>query len=92
MLGGEGIARFQRVVKDYIVDVASARARNLTAANQQLAQPITLHAHYVAGATLSVLAWWIENDRPLSPRQMAEYLISPHGLLVSAPTPVEKTS
>jgi AcrR family transcriptional regulator len=92
MLGGEGIGRFQRLVKDYIVDVASSRATGLTVAHRDLAQPIELHAHYVAGATLSVLVWWIENDRPFSPRQMAEYLMSPHGTRLSTSTSPEKTS
>jgi AcrR family transcriptional regulator len=92
MLGGEGIGRFQKQVKDYIVDVASTRVRDLTSANPQLAQPIVMHAHYVAGATLSLLAWWLENDLPLSPRHMAQYLMSPHGLPLSGPPPREKTS
>jgi AcrR family transcriptional regulator len=90
MLRGEGTGRFRNLIKEYIVDVASARARDLTSANQP--RQIEMHAHFVAGATLSLLAWWIENDLPFSPRQMAQYLMSPHGMLVSAPTPQEKTS
>jgi AcrR family transcriptional regulator len=87
MLGGEGIGRFQNLVKNYIVEVASARAPHLTSANQLLTRPIAMHAHYVAGATLSLLAWWLANDLPFSPRQMAQYLMSPHGLILSAPIP-----
>jgi AcrR family transcriptional regulator len=92
MLGGEGVGRFQKLVKDYIIDVASTWVRDLTSANSQPAQPIVMHAHYVAGATLSLLAWWLENNLPLSPRHMAQYLMSPHGLLRSGPAPLEKTS
>ena len=90
MLRGAGIGRFQNLIKNYIVDVASARARDLTSANQP--RQIEMHAHVVAGATLGLLAWWIENDLPFSPRQMAQYLMAPHGMLVSAPAPLEKTS
>jgi hypothetical protein len=25
-------------------------------------------------------AWWLEHDMPFSPRQMAQYLLSPHGM------------
>jgi hypothetical protein len=31
---------------------------------------------FFAGAVLSLLAWWLENDMPLSPHSMAQYLLS----------------
>ncbi len=78
MLCGDGVGRFQKLIKEYIAELASARARELPAAGQHLSVPPDMHAHFVAGAALSLLAWWIENDMPLSPRQMAQYLLSPH--------------
>jgi AcrR family transcriptional regulator len=79
MLCGEGIGRFQKLVKEYIAEVVSAKVRELSPANQQLTVPIAMHAQYVAGAALSLLAWWLKNDMPFSPHQMAQYLLSPHG-------------
>jgi AcrR family transcriptional regulator len=79
MLCGEGAGRFQKLVRDSIAEVASANVRALPSANQQLAMPPDMHAQFVAGAALSLLAWWLEHDMPLSPHQMAQYLLSPHG-------------
>ncbi|MEW9031593.1 MAG: TetR/AcrR family transcriptional regulator C-terminal domain-containing protein [Planifilum fimeticola] len=79
MLCGEGIGRFQMLVKDYIAGVVSAKVCKSSPANRCLTVPPAMHAQFVTGATLSVLAWWLENDMPLSPHQMAQYLLSPHG-------------
>src|SRR6266704_7130411 len=79
MLCGEGIGRFQKLVKEYIAEVVSAKVHELSPANQHLTVPIAMHAQFVAGAALSLLAWWLENDMPFSPHQMAQYLLSPHG-------------
>ncbi len=83
MVCGEGIGRFQKLIKEYIAEVASANVHQLPPVKQHLAVPPAIHAHFVAGAALSLLAWWLENDMPLSPRQMAQYLLSPHGPLSS---------
>jgi AcrR family transcriptional regulator len=81
MLCGEGVGRFQKLVKEYIAEVVSAKLRELPPAERQPSVPPEMHAQYVAGAALSLLAWWLENDMPLSPRRMAQYLLSPHGTL-----------
>ncbi len=85
MLCGEGTGRFQKLVKDYIADAASAKMRELSAAHGHLTVPLAMHAQYVAGAAISLLAWWLENNMPLTPQQMAQYLLSPHSAAVSAP-------
>ncbi len=81
MLCGEGIGRFQKLVKEYIVEQASAKARELPSANQHLAVPADMQVQFFAGAFLSLLAWWLENDMALSPHQMAQYLLSVSGTL-----------
>jgi AcrR family transcriptional regulator len=79
MLCGEGIGRFQKLVKDYIAEVAEAKMRELTPADQHLAVPPAIHVQFLAGGVLSLLAWWLEHDMPLSSHQMAQYLLSVHG-------------
>ena len=76
MLCGEGIGRFQKLVKEYIAEVASAKMHELAPANQHLAFPLAMQVQFLAGAVLSLLAWWLENDMPLSPHHMAQYLLS----------------
>ncbi|HEU5346399.1 MAG TPA: TetR/AcrR family transcriptional regulator [Ktedonobacterales bacterium] len=77
-LGGDGIGRFQRLLRDYFADVVASRMREEhPAADLQL--PIAIHAHFLAGAILSLLAWWLERDMPLTPTEMARYLLVQHG-------------
>jgi AcrR family transcriptional regulator len=83
MVCGEGIGRFQKLVMEYITEVVSAKVHELSPDNQQFAVPIDMHAHFVSGAALSLLAWWLEHDMPFTPHQMAQYLLSPHGTLAS---------
>jgi Transcriptional regulator C-terminal region len=79
MLCGEGISRFQKLVKEYLAEVGEAKVRELTPANQQLAVPPAMYVQYVAGAVISTLAWWLEHDMPYSPQHMAQYLLLLHG-------------
>ncbi len=87
MLGGAGSGRFQNLVKKNIAEVVSTKMRQLPPANQHSVVPqtmaVAMHAQFMAGAALSLLAWWLENGMPLTPRQMAQYLLSPHGTLSS---------
>ncbi len=87
MLGGEGGGRFQNLVKKYIVEVVSTKMRQLPPADPHSAVPqamaVAMHAQFMAGAALSLLAWWLESGMPLTPRQMAQYLLAPHGAPLS---------
>jgi AcrR family transcriptional regulator len=77
MLCGEGIGRFQKLVKDYIAEVAETKLQALMP-HQPSAFPLAMHVQFFAGAVLSLLAWWLENKMPLSSRQMAQYLLARH--------------
>ena len=78
MLCGEGVGRFQKLVKDYVAEIAEAKVRKLTPANQKPVVPLAMHVQSLAGAVISILAWWLENDMPLSPHHMVQYLLSLH--------------
>jgi AcrR family transcriptional regulator len=83
MLCGEGIGRFQKLVKEYVAEVALAKRHEWTPANPHVAFPLAMQVQFFAGAVLSLLAWWLEQDMPLSPHQMAQYLLSFHNALPS---------
>jgi len=83
MLCGEGIGRFQKVLKEYIVEHTEIKMSALPPVNPSLAVPPAMYAQFAVGAFISVLAWWLENDIPLSPHQMAHYFLSLHGPLFS---------
>ncbi|MGI9057771.1 MAG: TetR/AcrR family transcriptional regulator C-terminal domain-containing protein [Ktedonobacteraceae bacterium] len=79
MLCGEGVGRFQKLVKDYVAEIAETKMHVFTPANQKPAVPLAMHVQSLAGAFLGILAWWLENGMPLSPHHMAQYLLSLHG-------------
>jgi AcrR family transcriptional regulator len=79
MLCGKDIGGFQKLVKDYLVELGEAKIRELTPANQELAVLPAMYVQYQAGAVLSLLAWWLEHDMPHSPGRMAQYLLLLHG-------------
>jgi tetracycline repressor-like protein len=59
--------------------VIETRAPALTLVKPQPDISLAMHVQFFAGAVLSLLAWWLENDMPLSPYQMAQYLLARHG-------------
>jgi hypothetical protein len=79
MLCGEEIGRFQKLIKEYLAEVAWAKESELTLTHQHPGVCVAMHMHFVVGAVLSLLAWWLENDMPLSPLQMAQFLLSASG-------------
>jgi AcrR family transcriptional regulator len=85
MLCGEGISRFQKLVKEYIAEQAEDKVREWIPANQRFAVPPAMQVQFFAGAFLSLLTWWLEHDMPLSPHQMAQYLLSVSGTSSSHP-------
>lgn len=87
MVCGDGVGRFQKEIKEYLVAAVETKARAWSLATRQMPDmplldvPLAIHAHVMAGAALSLLAWWLEHDMSPPPRRMAQYLMSPHGVL-----------
>jgi AcrR family transcriptional regulator len=80
MLCGEGVARFQRLIKNYVAEVVETRAADMLSVHPPSWAPLAMHVQFFSGAVLSLLAWWLDNDLPLSPYQMAQYLLARHGV------------
>ena len=83
MVCGEGVGQFQKLIKDYLAEVAESGMHRLDRAEQRAGQgevfPLAMHVQFFVGGALSLLAWWLENGMPYTPRQMAQYLLSEHG-------------
>lgn len=86
MLCGEGFSPFQRLVRDYIVEAALVRAHDQTPGGSSGAMQLAMHVQFVAGAAVSLLTWWLENDMPFSPVQMAQFMLSPHAMVTGPGT------
>jgi AcrR family transcriptional regulator len=75
MLAGAGVHRFQQLLRDSILEFASMQRVDAPHYEGTTSVPLSLHAQFMAGGTLSVLSWWLEQGRPFSPYQMAGYLV-----------------
>jgi AcrR family transcriptional regulator len=89
MLCGEGVGRFQKIVRDYVAHAAEPKMLALTSDEQKGVIPRALQVQALAGAVLGILAWWLEQDLSLPPQVMAQYLLALHNT-TSAGLPKER--
>jgi hypothetical protein len=38
--------------------------------------PIEMVLQFIASAYLGIMEWWLENDRPYTPQEMADFIVS----------------
>ena len=74
MLCGDGIGKFQRLLRTYLAELCEARLRKPAKSSQAPVVPISLLAQFCAGTIISTTTWWLENALPYPPRQMANYV------------------
>ncbi|MEM7334170.1 MAG: TetR/AcrR family transcriptional regulator [Chloroflexota bacterium] len=70
LLSGEGSAKIYRRIQDYIAKEAVNRF--FPALPKERLFPDDLLANYLAGALLSLTAWWLENGMPYPAEQMTQ--------------------
>ncbi len=64
------------MMQHYLVERNEERLQRLQQEGRVFTQPIPFLAHLGAGALIGIVTWWLENDMPYSPEQMAQYLKS----------------
>jgi AcrR family transcriptional regulator len=70
ILQGHGAIRIVRHVREYMAtQIRIQHADDLQAGNSEF--PVDVVANYMAASELSLLIWWLENDMPYPPEQMA---------------------
>lgn len=75
LLSEKGSAAFVLKVRRYLADViARDLEKTAKAMGIQPKYPIDILAYVCAGAQIGTMTWWIENDMPISPEQMANML------------------
>ena len=78
MLHGDSISRFQKLVKEYITVHTQFKIGTFPPVDQSLVVSPAVQSQFFAGALISILAWWLENDMPLTPKQVAHSFLSLH--------------
>lgn len=71
LLGDEGVAEVIHRFRRFNAKRLEEHLREQGAALALADNDIQLISNYLAGAMLTTIIWWLENDMPLSPEQMA---------------------
>jgi AcrR family transcriptional regulator len=74
MLNNAGVGVFRLFLRDQMVKRVLSRIRLLNKLDEQLPVPGLIMAQYTAGALINVITWWVEQEMPYSPEQMALYV------------------
>jgi AcrR family transcriptional regulator len=78
MLTGDGLNRFSTMMRK---SLAERLEPHLAQQRKHLSLPIALHAQLQAAMIVSMITWWLENDRPYTPAEMIKYIYEHIGLL-----------
>jgi AcrR family transcriptional regulator len=79
LLGERGFAEFIHQLQEQVYQTYLKRARStMDTFPEGLPPKIALVLRYHAGAEVAIIQWWLENDMPYSPEEMAEYMIDLH--------------
>jgi AcrR family transcriptional regulator len=70
LVRGGGIDRLFKKSRQYMRRNIEQHLAALIPAGQAPAAPLPLVADYLAGAILSMLTWWLDNEMPYTPEQM----------------------
>ncbi len=72
LIGEGGVGYVAHRIISYIAEVVAAeiRAEKPTAVEEAI--PIDLIAQHVAGSTYALLCWWLQEDMPYTPLEMAQ--------------------
>ena len=76
MLCGSRTGNFQIQVQHQFADSIAAEMQQLERRGQPFSVPLSLLAHFYAGALVSSLTWWFSHDLSSSPEQMGAYVKS----------------
>ncbi len=71
MLTGDGFSKFSTLLKKSLADRIERRIRG---GEKRSSMPLSLHAQLHAAAIITMVAWWLENDRPYTPVEMTQLL------------------
>jgi AcrR family transcriptional regulator len=67
ILGSQGVEIVRLVFHKHLIHMAEQRLKHHAPA---LSLPVPVVAHYLAGALMMLMMWWLDHDMPHSPEEM----------------------
>lgn len=88
LLGENGMGYIVSRIITYIATVSREQLERSLPRDTQLNIPAEIVAQHVAGSLFSLLSWWVQNDMPYSPEEMARMCgqLNADGCLLAALT------
>ncbi len=75
MLGESGAPFIAVRIREYIEGVGMSWLQFLQPDKENVPVPFDIAVNYIGAAYLGVIFWWLDNDRPYSPKYMADRLM-----------------
>lgn len=83
LLSENGVASFVVLVRKYLASLMSAELGDMVKrVGSKTKVPPEMLGHFIAGAEIGMISWWLENEMPYPPEQMARimYYLSAMGI------------
>jgi len=74
MIGRHGVAHFIYRMQEYVYKATEKRLQALGSSRRQADLPLEVVLQFVASAYVGLMHWWLDNDMPSSPSEMAELI------------------
>jgi AcrR family transcriptional regulator len=76
MFGPQGVAEFIHRMQDHVYESTAHRLRSVLGERRNGLIPIEIVLQFIASAYVGLIQWWLENDQPYTPQEMADYIVS----------------
>jgi AcrR family transcriptional regulator len=76
MLGAQGVPEFIYRMQNHVYESTAARLRSVLGELPVRPVPIEIVLHFIASAYVGIMEWWLANDQPYTPDEMADFIVS----------------
>ena len=74
VLCGDHVGSFYSLLRNYLIERCEQKLQRFQKAGTTFLVPPIIVAQFWAGTMISTIAWWLENDQPFPPEEMAQYM------------------
>jgi AcrR family transcriptional regulator len=75
MIGDHGTAHFIHRMQDHVYTTTKKRLQDVLGELPDSSPPVDMVLHYIASAYIGLMHWWLKQDMPYPPEQMATMIV-----------------
>jgi AcrR family transcriptional regulator len=80
MIGKAGVGSFVRRMQEHVQETIALRLRPAAAFRRAADPPLEIVLRFVSTAYVGLMRWWLENDMPKTPDEMADTVVQLYGM------------